>query len=81
MGTVLAWQDLDAWREQQEAALSYIKGDRPRVGLPKTKHPLIPGCSAYHPAGVAKVCNLDLDLVCILGLQRVHQEIGSTKWC
>lgn len=25
-----------------------------------------------HPAGVAKVCNLDLDLVCILGLQRVH---------
>lgn len=42
------------------------------VGLPKTKHPLVPGWSAYHPAGVAKVCNLDLDLVCILGLQRVH---------
>lgn len=23
---------------------------------------------SYHPAGIAQVCNLDLDLVCILGL-------------
>lgn len=29
MGTVLAWQDSAAWRQQQEAALSYIKGDKP----------------------------------------------------
>lgn len=74
-------KSLSAVLEKTAGYVSPRLCQRPRVGLPKTKHPVIPKCSAYHPAGIAQVCNLDLDLVCILGLQGVHQEVGSTKWC